>query len=268
MHDINAIGFDLFNTLVTFSSDAADKAMDCLFLSLRESYPNIERGSFERAHWDAAIHFLEKARQDNKETHNRFWISAALENLGYEASPDHPFVNRAVEAYFSLFPESCRLIPGTREMLESLKGVYRLGLLSNFTHAPAVRDIIEALGIDQFFDVVLISGELGYRKPHPLVFERLVQSLGFEHRQTLFVGDDLGPDISGAKNAGLHPVWMTYARDESKTFFKGLSYEKHKRLEMEVLKISCWNELQSILESQKPKIMFKSLIYDGDKTIT
>ena len=242
MNQLRAIGFDLFNTLITFEPEASDKAMDCLISDLRKSYPSIQRESFEHAHWDAAIGFIKKARLDNRETHNRFWISAALKELGYEASPDDPRVATAVDNYFSAFPEYCCLIPGTGEMLNALKGSYRLGLLSNFTHAPAAREIIDVLGLNHFFDVVLISGELGYRKPHPLVFGRLVEGLGVESGQTLFVGDDPEPDISGAMCAGLHPVWMTYVRDQ------GLTHAREKGPGFDVPRISCWKDLLSLLK--------------------
>ena len=52
-------------------------------------------------------------------------------------------------------------------MLGELKERYRLGLLSNFTHAPAAKEIIDGVGLASLFDVVLISGDLGYRNPHP-----------------------------------------------------------------------------------------------------
>ena len=95
-------------------------------------------------------------------------------------------------------------------MLSTLRKVYRLGLLTNFTHGPAAREIIDTLGLNPFFDVVLISGELGYRKPHPFVFRQLIKYLGVEKDQILYVGDDPEPDITGAQKAGLQPVLTTY----------------------------------------------------------
>ena len=62
-------------------------------------------------------------------------------------------------------------------MLRELREIYPLGLLSNFTHAPAARGLMDHLGLTSFFDVVLISGELGYRKPHPHVFRQLIEAL-------------------------------------------------------------------------------------------
>ena len=83
-------------------------------------------------------------------------------------------------------------------MLGSIEGQYHLGLLSNFTHAPAAMKIINRLDLTPFFDVVLISGAVGYRKPHPLVFHRLIDQLGVKKNQIIYVGDDSDADITGA----------------------------------------------------------------------
>ena len=91
-----------------------------------------------------------------------------------------------------------------------MAGRYRLALLSNFTHPPAVDRILTRLRIRPFFDEVLVSGQIGIRKPHPAVFAELTRRLGHAAEDIIFVGDELQADIVGAQNAGLRTVWMTY----------------------------------------------------------
>ena len=131
---IKAIGFDLFNTLITADPGALGEAMQRLTGSLEESGFKLEPDPFRKAYREAAIRFVTESKASGKETHNRFWISAALTSLGQNVAPDDAAISRAVEAYFSTFFDYCRLIPKTVEMLEQLQGSYRLGLLSNFTH--------------------------------------------------------------------------------------------------------------------------------------
>jgi len=248
MKQIKAIGFDLFNTLITMDPQALDEAMGRLLTSLEGSDLSLEHEAFKQAYWESTLRFLKEARQNGRETHNRFWISEALETLGYKLPPDDPRITSAVDDYFSAFLQYCRLIPGTIEMLESIKGRCRLGLLSNFTHAPAAIEIIKEMSLRPFFDVVLVSGELGYRKPHPLVFTRLIDQLGVEKNQILFVGDDPEPDITGAQEAGLHPVWMTYVRDHDISFVPGYFSQYDKEPDSDVLRISTWNDLLALLD--------------------
>jgi putative hydrolase of the HAD superfamily len=120
-------------------------------------------------------------------------------------------VAHAVEAYFSAFVDHAVLLPKTLEMLAALKGRYRLGLLSNFTHPPAVYEMLSRFGLDAYLDVQLVSGDLGYRKPHGRVFEALSERFGVPADQIAFVGDDLDADVYGARAAGLHPIRTTYA---------------------------------------------------------
>jgi len=248
MNHITAIGFDLFNTLVTAEPQILDEAMRRLIKSLRQSGFKLENEQFKEAYREAALGFVKKAQEDGVETHNRFWISAALKSQGYNILPDDPQIAIAVDSYFSAFFLHCHLIPGTKEMLSSLMDVYRLGLLTNFTHGPAAREIIAKLGLNPFFDVVLISGELGFRKPHPLVFHQLIEQLGVRNDQILYVGDDPEPDITGAQKAGLQPVLTTYVRDQNIPFIPGIVFRGAEKVDCEVPRISTWKDLISLLE--------------------
>ncbi len=248
MHDIKAIAFDFFNTLITVERSALKDALGRLTRSLGQSGVALEEGAFKKAHREAALRFIQTAHRDGRETHNSLWISAALEVLGYNIPPRDPRISAAVEAYFSAFFDHCRIIPGTREMLDAVKGSYRLGLLSNFTHAPAAKGLIRYMGLAPYFEVALISGDLGYRKPHPFVFSRLIEQLGVDKTQTVYVGDDPEPDITGANQAGIHPVWFTYVRDRDVSFVPGDLSGSVEEPWGDVPRISEWEEFPSLLK--------------------
>ncbi len=247
MGRIAAIGFDLFNTLITMETVALEKALNRLFESLRQSGFSFESTLFKRVYLEESVRFVGEARRNGRETHNRFWIAAALRGLGHRVSPDDPRIAVAVDAYFSAFFEHCRLIPGTSEILGTLKGRYRLGLLSNFTHGPAARQIIDRVGLTSLFDVVLISGELGYRKPHPLVYRRLIEDLAVIAHRILYVGDDPEPDIFGAREAGLRPVWFTYVQDHGIPIAPGIMSSEKEVPDSDVPRASTWEDLLAIL---------------------
>ena len=247
MNHITAIGFDLFNTLITLKPAALSAAMDSMILSLRGNGFPIENALFIHAYEQATLRYIEESRKDGKETHNRYWISAALDTLGFPILPNDSRIDMAVDAYFSDFFHGCHLVPGTKEMLDELKPKYRLGLLTNFTHPPAVRKIIDNLDLGRFFEGVLISGELGYRKPHPLVFRRLTDLLGAKKHQIIYVGDDPEPDILGALKAGLQPVWTTCVQDQKIPVARGIFSKANDRPDFQVPKISAWDELLSLL---------------------
>ena len=98
-----------------------------------------------------------------------------------------------------------RLAPGVRESLTRLAGHYELGLVTNGT-GPTQRAKLKALALDALFDPVVISDEVGLRKPDVRIFELAIRGWGVASASVLFVGDDPIADIQGAKAAGMRTL--------------------------------------------------------------
>ena len=62
-----------------------------------------------------------------------------------------------------------------------------------------------------FFEVILIEGELGYGKPDPRIFRQALERLRVSTNDAWMVGDNLQADIAGAKQVGLFAVWNDHA---------------------------------------------------------
>jgi putative hydrolase of the HAD superfamily len=249
MENIRAVGFDLFNTLITMEPLALKDALTRLTSSLKENGFAIDHGQFVKAHSEAVLDFLEQTKRDGRESHNRFWISTALAKLGHDVSPDDLHISDAVDLYFSAFIQHATIIPGTKEMLATLQDRYRIGLLSNFTHPPAARNLITQLELEPFFEVVLISGDLGYRKPHQSVFRELIHQLGVDKDHIAFVGDDPDADIAGALQSGLKPIWTTYVRDNNISPAPGMLGPTDDDPGPAVPRISNWQDLLTLLNA-------------------
>jgi putative hydrolase of the HAD superfamily len=97
---------------------------------------------------------------------------------------------------------------------------------------------------------VLISGEVGYRKPHALVFRLLVEKLGVEPGELLYVGDDPEPDIDGAWSVGIQPVWTTYVRDRRIPLAPGVATEQLEVPQCATPRISSWDDLLLLLDAE------------------
>ncbi|MCB9724963.1 MAG: HAD family hydrolase [Spirochaetaceae bacterium] len=101
-------------------------------------------------------------------------------------------------------------VPAHHEPVLAALGVeHPLALCSNFTHAATARRILDEAGFDAHLDVVVISEEVGIRKPRREIFEAMVEALGVAPREILHVGDDLEADVAGAAAAGLRTLWLT-----------------------------------------------------------
>jgi len=244
---IEAIGFDLFNTLITVRSQAMDIAMERLWSSLCRSSITVDFERLIQEHQQAAQEYLQTARQNGRETHNRFWLSTALFRLGQNIRADDPRISDAIEAYFSAFCDHSCLIPDTIRMLSILKEHYCLGILSNFTHAPVVKKMLGDLQLTQYFQALLISDEIGYRKPKEIVFKSLLQALNVDKDKLIYIGDDPECDIDGAYEAGIEPIWMTYVRDSNIPMAPGPDSKKRQIPLNQTHRISSWSELLHLL---------------------
>ena len=99
-------------------------------------------------------------------------------------------------------PETWMPYPEVREFLGSCQAAgLRLAIVSNFDRR--LHGILQGLELDGFFDAVIISSEVGARKPHPIMFERALGALGCEASAALHIGDDPIADWQGARNSGI-----------------------------------------------------------------
>ena len=85
---------------------------------------------------------------------------------------------------------------------------YRMAIISNFDYAPTAYSLIQKFGIGRYFESIVISEEVGWRKPKPVIFRRAIELLNILPEEALFVGDNFGADICGAKGVGMDAVWL------------------------------------------------------------
>jgi HAD superfamily hydrolase (TIGR01549 family) len=100
------------------------------------------------------------------------------------------------------------LYPDAVSTVQALSAAgYRLGVVTARPLSAAhVALELRDQGMPDLFEVIATSGEVGYRKPHPLVFEAAARRLGVEPGQTLVVGDSYESDIVPAASVGMIPV--------------------------------------------------------------
>jgi putative hydrolase of the HAD superfamily len=143
-------------------------------------------------------------------------VRRLLDESGIELTDDE--LERFLEAEHDAWQPARSLASTTHALLESLRGLgLKTGLVSNAIDPPGLlhRDL-EEFGVAERLDVAVFSSEVGWRKPHPAIFERALERLGVEAGSTLFVGDTLATDIAGANALGMHTcqaVWFRADED-------------------------------------------------------
>lgn len=112
------------------------------------------------------------------------------------------------DAFLNAMAEICAPLPGAVSLLNSLKGKAKLGIITNgFTALQQIR--LERTGLRDYFDVLVISEEVGVAKPDAKIFDYALQKAGNPDRdRVLMVGDTAESDILGGINAGLSTCWL------------------------------------------------------------
>ncbi|MBX3048532.1 MAG: HAD family hydrolase [Anaerolineales bacterium] len=92
---------------------------------------------------------------------------------------------------------------------------YRMAIISNASDDADVQTLVDKAGLRGYMDFVLSSAACGIRKPNPLIFQTGLDEWGLAPAQVAMVGDTLGADILGARNAGLYSIWITRRADKA-----------------------------------------------------
>jgi len=206
---IKAILFDFGQTLV----DSAEGFKE----AEREAKHWIRGDLFGDSEKAQQLPFLEKYREIRKSFHERSIFSrpsiweAVYRRFGRIPDPEQLCTgeNRyweTVKAFTKPFPETARV-------LEQMANTHRLALISNTQGQQSTGTHRLSLfpRLEHFFEVIIIAGEGEIPpKPDAKPFTECLSHLGLAPAEAVYVGDDWRIDIQGARNAGLHAVWLKH----------------------------------------------------------
>ena len=105
--------------------------------------------------------------------------------------------------------ESGRALPFAVEVLEELRGRFKLGLVTNTRSdmtTEDIRGILREADVPDVFDVVVVSGELGVSKPDPGIFGVALEGLGVGPGEAVMVGNMVSTDVFGGNRVGMRTV--------------------------------------------------------------
>ncbi|MFD6371584.1 HAD family hydrolase [Streptomyces roseolus] len=112
--------------------------------------------------------------------------------------------------YVAHYEAAWELFPDALPVLDLLAAEYRQGVLSNSSiHAQEPK--LRALGVRDHFEAVLCAAELGSAKPAAEAFHAACAAFGLAPHEVAYVGDRPDIDALGAREAGLHGIWLDRA---------------------------------------------------------
>ena len=205
-----AVLFDMFDTLMLIEKNHQfySPSLMRMYRYLYDNGINVPFAQFNEAYIQARDQLYAKADENFEEPHFNVRISKALISLGYDFDVYSPLVAMATNEFCEEFMKYVRIDQDAKQMLESLHGKYKLGIISNFAIPECVMKLLNQHGLDKLFDVIVVSAAVNKRKPSPEIFHSTLKALGVSAAETVFVGDTIDADIEGAKAVCMKAIYI------------------------------------------------------------
>jgi HAD superfamily hydrolase (TIGR01549 family) len=239
-----SVFFDLFDTLVRFERhrlpeiEIAGKTIRStaghLHAVLAEHAPAV---TLERCYAALAASWQEAERLraiDHREVSARERFGDFFRRLALEPRDLPPGLDVAlIDAHRRELAKAATFPPHHRPLLERLAREHQLAVVSNFDYTPTALAILDSGGVRDLFSAIVVSDEVGWRKPRADIFEEAMRRTGAEPRRTLFVGDRVDIDVVGALAVGMDAVWINPEREPLAPGLPPPSYEIRDLAEIE-----------------------------------
>ena len=212
--DIRAVAFDVNGTLVRILTD---DGMEQIFRSIAHflTYQGIDLHRHQVR--DLYFEHMKEQRQASPEEHPEFdavgiWRSILQAHLteftrALPAEKLEQIPLFLAEMYRGISRCRLRLHPHVREVLDVLRERYPLAVVTDAQSAYA-RAELHKVGLLDYFDLIVVSGDHGYRKPDRRLFQFALDAMGVAAENALYVGNDMHRDIFGAQEAGMTTVMV------------------------------------------------------------
>lgn len=244
---IRGIFFDLYGTLLVYGNmkQAWADWLSMFYDLLKEQGFHISKEAFAKE-CDGFFSTPEPAGDGNELTALERRIHALCRRLDHDMGPEAlgtiaDTIAQAWQAHITIDPEA---IP----VLDALKQDKKIGLISNFDHPPHVRRILSTGGLEKFFDTIVISSEVGVKKPDPSIFMFALKQTGLSNAEVAYVGDT-DEDVTGAVAAGIRPIFIK--RPANRTYSDALDFQATHRSEALVKNLSSSNDKIIVISSLK-----------------
>ena len=213
--DIRALLFDVNGTLIDIETD---EGLEEIYRAIAHvlTYQGIALHRWEVR--DLYFQIMQQQRAQSAETFAECDVVEVwrefLRNKASDYTRSLPSEKREqlplflAELHRGIARKRLRPYPEVQETLDQLRSQYQLAVVSDAQSAYAVPEL-RAVGLLQYFDPIIVSGDYGYRKPDPRLFQKALDALQVRPEQALFFGNDLYHDIFGAQQVGMKAIFVS-----------------------------------------------------------
>lgn len=216
LNDIRAILFDLGNTLIYFDGawpDVMRRADEQLLHHLQTQGFELQGEEFLSGFRHQLNEYYVQREAEFVEYTTAHVLRQVLERFGHLGLRDTDLAPALKELY-AVSQAHWQVEDDAIATLTTLQqSSFSMGIISNAGDDDDVQALVDKAQARPYMDFVLSSAACGVRKPNPRIFEIALANWDYAPEQVAMVGDTLGADILGARNAGLYSIWLKRRAD-------------------------------------------------------
>ena len=200
-NQITDVFFDLDHTLWDFEKNSAltfEKIFDELHVDLNL---NDFLGAYEGINHQYWKLFRENKISQKELRHKR--LIKTFQAIDFRFDPTE--IDSISDQYILHLSTFSNLFEGAISLLEELKGKYQLHVITNGFEVVQHHKINNS-GLSSYFENIFTAEKVGYKKPHPIIFEHALDQTNAVANNSLMIGDSLEADILGALNIGMQAI--------------------------------------------------------------
>ncbi len=204
---IKAVFFDLYGTLLVFNDfDEANDKWTNAFYDLAGKPNNISFEEVQIICKDILESHVEKDSSKGFTTYEtKIYNSFEQKNIFLERDQ----LRNIADVTVGIWQKNVALAEDTKSVLSKLKKTKKLALITNFDHSPHIYKVLTETGLENYFDLILISDETCSKKPDPAIFKSALKYFSLKPEQAVYIGDNVYDDIKGAFNSAIEPILIS-----------------------------------------------------------
>ena len=201
---IHGIFFDLYGTLFVYGD--MEKAwanwLNHFHISLKEHGLTLFKDDFSKV-CDRFFGKDDPASSEQNLTVFEKRIKSLCSSLEIKVS--NKDIGAIADLIAGKWQEEIKLDPDCVPVLKELRESKKIALVSNFDHPRHVRKYLSEYGLEKLFESIIISGEVGVKKPDPSIFKLALSVTGLAPSEVVYVGDT-EEDVEAADTARMIPI--------------------------------------------------------------
>jgi putative hydrolase of the HAD superfamily len=210
--DVAAIAFDVNGTLIEIrTDDDSDDAFRAVGHFLTYQGIDLRRHQIRDLYFQRLKAQQRESAEQNPEFDGPLIWGSIIEDYVSDYTKAMPPERLAqlpltlAEIYRGVTRRKLKLYPHVRSTLRTLRQHMPIAVVSDGQSSYA-RGELHKVGLTEYFDPIVVSGDHGFRKPDRRLFQLALDGMGVTAEQTLYVGNDMHRDIYGAREIGMGTV--------------------------------------------------------------